>query len=90
MSNSVSVNISEKMQSIAAMLERRIEKVSGRDDCAFIFLVTDKNGQIHYAANCDREDSAGILYSLLQGWANRDDHVADHVRDMIKKAGPSK
>ncbi len=87
MSKSVAVKISAGMRDLALDTEKRLKALSGRDDCRFITLVADNTGQVHYVSNLERTESAGLLYSLLVGWANRDDHVAAHVRDMVKKAG---
>ncbi|MCF6219672.1 MAG: hypothetical protein L3J65_01030 [Robiginitomaculum sp.] len=86
MPKSVAVKISAGMQNLAVDTELRLKQLSGNEDCRFITLVADNTGQVHYVANVEREASANLLYSLLVGWARRDDHVAEHVRQMILNA----
>ena len=90
--------VSLDAQSMANIIERRLNRVSGREgECAFVLAMSvpntsddlspDKEGRVIYVSNCKREDGAKILSSLLVRWLNGNDDNAYFAAKALSEAG---
>lgn len=61
--------ISEELQAIAAELEDRVSAVAcQRMGFCLVIFNAEAGSRMNYVSNCDREEVANALTSLLVGW----------------------
>lgn len=79
-----SLNLSLKLQDIAAGLQDVLNEVAGEPIPFVLVLEADKVAQ--YISNCERKDGAELLRSLLSRWdAGRADIPAHYNPDLKRK-----
>ena len=61
--------VSEQLRQIADELDKRLEDVAGqRMSFSLIVINAEPGSRMNYVANCNRDDVANALSSLLAGW----------------------
>jgi len=74
--------ISEELQKIAALLESEIEKAAGqRMGFTLVIFNAEAGSRMNYVSNCDRDEVANALISLLAGWGKGMPDIPAHKID---------
>ena len=61
--------VSEQLQVIAKELDERLENVAGqRMSFSLVVFNAEPGSRMNYVANCQRQDVADAMKSLLKGW----------------------
>lgn len=61
--------ISEQLKSIADKLDKQLETIAGqRMSFSLVVFNAEAESRMNYIANCNRQDVANAMKSLLHGW----------------------
>lgn len=98
MSKTPAERVSLDANSLANIIERRLDRVSGRKgECAFVLAMSvpntsddlspDSGGRVIYVSNTERKDGSKILASLLSRWLKGTDDNAYFAAKALRDAG---
>ena len=63
------MKVSQELQKIADELNKRLEDVAGqRMNFSLVVFNSEPGSRMNYVSNCNRDDVANAMQSLLIGW----------------------